>query len=540
MDQTWLNNAVIYGINLSTFQDGNGDGVGDFIGLTSRLSYLADLGINCVWLLPFFVSPHRDNGYDVSDYYNIDPRYGTLDDFRDFVAQATNLGIKVIIELVVHHTSDQHPWFQAARSDRGSRYHDYYIWSDKLPAGPPEESFFPEVESGVWRYDPVAKAYFHHGFYHFQPDLNFANARVRNEVLAICDFWLSFGISGFRLDAAPLIIGRKGLPHTEVINPGQFWQKIRQFINRRHPGAFVLAEADMAIAKINEYVIDGTGVHTLLNFWLNQTLHYALATQNTDPLAATLAELPVPPKGTKYVNFLRNLDELNVKLHVGQLDPSQQNEIYQHLGPSKSMQVYGRGIRRRLAPMLEGDRARLAQAFSLLFAMPGIPLFVYGDELGMGENLDLAERDSVRTPMQWSDQVNGGFTSSLTGPLHHRLVHDPRYHYKNLNAAAQASDPASLLNFVKRLIALRKSQPLIGTEWFAPVKTGHSHVLGLTYVDSHRLIILHNLSPAATDVHLPKLAHGRWTEIFSDNPYPPPDGATVKLGRYGFRWFSNE
>ncbi len=398
MQAQWFKNAVIYGVHVSTFADADGDGVGDLRGLCGQLDYLADLGINCLWILPFYPSSGRDNGYDITNYYEVDRRYGNLDDFRELVAEADQRGIKLMIDLVVHHTSSRHPWFEAARSDRGSRYRDYYIWSDEKPDIPEEKSFFPEVEDSVWHYDTISNSYYRHGFYHFQPDLNFANSDVQDEVFAIVDFWLAMGVSGFRIDASNHLMGRKGLPHTKVADPGAFWRRIREYITGRRADCVLFAEADMDIPAIDSYVLGGQGIHMLLNFWTNQAITYALASGSAEPLMQTLTNLPVMPMGAQYVNFLRNLDELNIE----RLDPAERQLVYQQFAPAKDMQIYGRGIRRRLAPMLGGDQQRIKSAFSLLLAMPGTPMLVYGDEIGMGDNLAMPERDSVRAPMQWS------------------------------------------------------------------------------------------------------------------------------------------
>jgi maltose alpha-D-glucosyltransferase/alpha-amylase len=537
----WYKNAIIYGINLPTFQDSNGDGVGDFRGLTSRLDYLADLGVTCLWLLPFYPSPRRDNGYDVSNYYGIDPKFGTFDDFRDFVKEAHQRALRVVVDLVVHHTSDRHPWFEAARSDRKSRFRDYYIWADKLPKSETEQSFFPEVESGVWRYDALSKSYYHHGFYHYQPDLNFANPRVQHEVYEIVDFWLALGVDGFRLDAANHILGQKGLPHTAVPDPQEFWRRIRQYVDERKPEAVMLAEADMDMTEIDDYIQGGKGIHMLLNFWFNQTISYALATGEVKPLMRVLERLPTMPRGSQYVNFLRNLDELNVVLEKGNLTEAQQQAVYDALGPTEKMQVYGRGIRRRLAPMLGGDEARIKLAFSILFAMPGAPMFAYGDEIGMGDNLEMPERDSVRTPMQWANVEQGGFSLAPSGSILQRFVQDPRYHFSRVNVADQLEDEQSLLNFVKKLIRVRKLCAMIGEMEFVPVASSHGQMLGVRYANGQRLVVLHNLGAEAVTVQLEDtgLLAGL-TEILSDREYARPQAGELELAGYGFRWFSSK
>ena len=543
METKWFKNAVIYGVDIAAFQDADGDGVGDIRGLIERLDYVADLGVNCLWLLPFYPSPWRDNGYDVANYYGVDPRYGTLDDFRDLIQETNQRGIKVMIDLVAHHTSDQHPWFQAARSDPESLYRDYYIWSKKIPKTPTERSFFPEVESGVWRYDPISKSYFRHGFYHFQPDLNFANARVQDEVFAIVDFWMSLGVHAFRIDAANHIMGRKSLPETEVASPSAFWQKLRNYMVSRKPDSVLLAEADMDMSELHDYVLDGNGVHMFLNFWVNQAIMHALATGHSRSLTDMLSRLPPMPTGAQYVNFLRNLDELNLE----RLGDAEQKAVFQEFGYNKHMQIYGRGIRRRLAPMLRGDQDRLKMAFTLLFSMPGTPLVIYGDEIGLGDNLALEERDSVRAPMQWTSDRNGGFSSADTSAILKRAITSPHYHHADLNVQDQTADRQSLLNFIKRLVKLRLVRPIIGNTHARTIPTGQSQVVALAYEDGpRRLFTFHNLSNRPCKIkldspeqlplaqQLPDLK-----EIWRNRRYKKPD-AELDLSSYGWRWFANE
>ncbi len=536
MKQLWYKNAVIYAVDVSTFQDSNDDGIGDFPGLTKRLDHLAYMGVDCIWVLPFFPSPRRDNGYDVTNYVDIDPRFGTFDDFRKFIKRADELEIRVLIDLVVHHTSDRHPWFEAARSDRTSKYRDYYIWSDDLPSIKTEKSFFPEVESGVWRYDPISESYYRHGFYHFQPDLNFANPHVRQEVFNIVDFWLSYGISGFRIDAANWIMGLKGLPGTEVKDPGAFWKKIHDFIRKRREDAALLVEADMEKEEIPSFVLGGKGVQMLKNFWGNQTMLYALASEKAQPLLDTLNELPVMPTESQYVNFLRNLDEANIE----RLTTEEQDVVYRKFGAKKTMQVYGRGIRRRLAPMLKGNIKQLKMAHSLLFSMPGAPLIPYGDEIGMGDNLKLQERDAVRVPMQWANEPYGGFSTTDVCDIVDRRVREKQFHYRRVNVAAQKNDSDSLLNCIKKLIELRKKYPIVGASNFEALVTDRPDVVALKVENGNaRFISFHNLSSKACIAKLKIPAHLKGLkEVMSDSEYEAPSDG-LRLEAYGWRWFTD-
>jgi len=534
MNGHWFTNAIIYGVNIPSFQDSNGDGFGDLTGVTNRLDYLAELGVNCLWLLPFYASPRRDNGYDVSNYYAVDPRLGTIDDFRNLADRARELGIRIIVDLVVHHTSDRHPWFEAAKSDRKSAFRDYYVWSDHRPeTGPGEQPAFPGAEDSVWHYEPMSRSYYHHAFYHFQPDLNFANTRVQEEVLRIMDFWLAMGVSGFRLDAAPLIIGRKGLPGTEI-EPHHFWNRIRAWLNHRQPDAVMLAEANIPMTEIENYINSGHGIHMLLNFWSNRAMVSALASHTSLPLTSILDALPVLPGASHYVNFWRNLDELNLE----HLPESEAAVVYREFGPDPEMQIYNRGLRRRLAPILGGDQARLRLAYSLLFAMPGVPMLVYGDEIGMGENLALEERDSVRTPMQWDTTAQAGFSIAGSSSIIHRLITTGAYGFERVNVTAQRTDPNSLWHFLRVLISTRKRHEVIGTEAFTPLEVTDPAIVGIRYHNAHTLIILHNLSDHPVTAQLPGHSNlRRFKEILTDHHYDPPKSDEVKLGRYGFRWF---
>jgi maltose alpha-D-glucosyltransferase/alpha-amylase len=370
----WYENATFYAIDMEAFADGNGDGIGDFAGLTDRLDYLEGLGVDCLWLLPFYLSPNRDNGYDVADYYGVDDRHGTLGEFVEFVREADRRGIRVIVDLVVNHTSDQHPWFQQARSDPDSEYRDYYVWREDPPDDPDPHRgpVFPGEEDAVWSYDEEAEAFYYHRFYHFQPDLNTANPDVREEIRKIMGFWLQLGVSGFRVDAATLMIDNKGgLESTKLEDPHGVLKDMRHFVERR-----------------------GDEMNVLLNFLLDAYLVLALAEQEAEPIRKVLDLLPDPPAECQWANFLRNYDELN----VGRLPPEDQQNVFEAFAPDEEMRIYGRGIRRRLASMLEGDRDRIELAYSLLFSLPGTPLLIYGDEIGMGDDLSLPGRGAGSDP----------------------------------------------------------------------------------------------------------------------------------------------
>ncbi|MBI3967644.1 MAG: alpha-amylase family protein, partial [Chloroflexi bacterium] len=407
-DPLWYKNAVFYEVDVEMFYDSNGDGVGDLQGLIRRLDYVVDLGVTCLWLSPFYVSPNRDNGYDIVDYCAVDPRLGTLDDFAALVRAAESRGLRVITDLVVNHTSNQHPWFQSARRDLHSPYREYYVWTKNPPPPDPDlKLLFPGVENTTWCYDEVVDAFYWHRFYHHEPDLNNANPSVREEIQKIMGFWLDRGSSGFRVDAAPFMIRKKGIEGTTLDDPHLILREMRAFLSSRRADAVLMAEADGDPNELAAYFGAADEMHLLLNFWLDNFAFLALAREQAEPLSNGLRRLPDKPFAGQWANFLRNLDELDLE----RLTDSERAEVFRAFAAKARMQIYGRGTRRRLAPMLT-DRRRLELAFSLLFTLPGSPVVVYGDEIGLGEDLSLEERNSVRTPMQWSAERNAGFSTA--------------------------------------------------------------------------------------------------------------------------------
>lgn len=404
IDDLWYKNAVFYALDVRTFLDANGDGIGDFEGLSRSLGYLSGLGVTALWLLPFQPSPRRDDGYDISNYYDVDPALGTLGDFVDFTQEAKKNGIRVLIDLVVNHTSDQHPWFKSACKGPGAPKHDWYTWSKRKPKDADQGVVFPGDQRTTWSYHPKAKAYYFHRFYSFQPDLNVSNPQVLVEIQRIAGFWLQLGVSGFRVDAVPFLIQREGPrgPHPEQF---EILQELRRFLQWRTGDAILLAEANVAPSQDQAYFGDEADrMHMLFNFQVNQALFHALATGDPALLCRALEKTRLDQEMSQWANFLRNHDELD----LGRLSDAQREQVFEVFGPEKSMQLYERGIRRRLAPMLSGDRRRLELAYSLMFTLPGTPVLRYGDELGMGDDLSLPDRQAVRTAMQWSDDRHGG------------------------------------------------------------------------------------------------------------------------------------
>ncbi|MGO7789973.1 alpha-amylase family protein [Rhizobium ruizarguesonis] len=538
INDLWYKNAVIYCLSVETFMDANGDGVGDFQGLMRRLDYLSGLGVTAIWLMPFQASPGRDDGYDVSDYYNVDPRYGSLGDFVEFTHGARQRGIRVLIDLVINHTSRDHPWFQDARSDPRSHYRDWYVWSEKKPANADQGMVFPGVQKTTWTYDDKAKAYYFHRFYDHQPDLNTSHPEVQAEILKIMGFWIQLGVSGFRMDAAPFIIATKGADVVKPVEQFDMLRKFREFLQWRLGDSIVLAEANILPKDNFEYFgDDGDRMQMMFNFQVNQALFYAFASADTRPLKKAMEATKPRPATAQWGLFLRNHDELD----LGRLTDKQRGAVFAALGPEKDMQLYDRGIRRRLAPMLGGDRRRIEMAYSLLFSLPGTPVIRYGDEIGMGDDLNLPERDCARTPMQWSTEAEGGFTKSkkLVSPV----IKDGPYGFQHVNVAEQRRDPNSLLNWTERMIRMRKEAPEIGWGDFSVIDTGDDGVLALRYDwRGNSVLILHNLHVQPAEVTFdPDIGEdGRQLIDIADGASSKADEKgfhTVMLDAYGYRWY---
>jgi maltose alpha-D-glucosyltransferase/alpha-amylase len=493
----WYKNAVVYCLHVGTFMDSNADGIGDFEGLTRRLDYLAGLGVTCLWLMPFQGSPRKDDGYDITDYYSVDPCFGTLGDFVQFTNEAHQRGIRVIIDLVVNHTSNQHPWFLDARKSKTSKYRDFYVWSEKRPKNWNKGMVFPGVQKSTWTRDERAGAYYFHRFYDFQPDLNTSNPAVQEEIRKVMGFWLELGVSGFRMDAMPFIIETKTADkrHHEQY---EMLRDIREFLQWRRGDAMILAEANVPPdANLEYFGDDGDRLHMMFNFHVNQHLFYALASGDARPLAKAVEQTRGRPASAQWANFLRNHDEVD----LGRLTEEQRQKVFAEMGPEPSMQLYERGIRRRLAPMLNGDRRRLELAYSLLFTLPGTPVLRYGDELGMGDDLRLKERNCGRTPMQWSTEVHAGFSRAKKTVL--PVISKGPYGYDKVNAAAQRRDPQSLLNWTERIIRMRKEVPELGWGDFEILDAKKKGVLAMRYRwRNNSVVTLHNLTGDAVEIEL--------------------------------------
>jgi maltose alpha-D-glucosyltransferase/alpha-amylase len=535
IDDLWYKNAVIYNLNVGTFMDSNGDGIGDFEGLSRRLDYLSGLGITCIWLQPFQPSPNRDNGYDISDYYGVDPRHGSSGDFVEFANQAKQRGIRIIVDLVVNHTSDQHPWFQAARSDKDSRYRHWYTWSKKRPQNYRKGVVFPGVQKSIWTYDKTAREWYYHRFYDFQPDLDTENLEVRTEIQRIMGYWLELGVSGFRVDAVPFVIESSN-PNTKRILHYEYLSEFRDFLQWREGDGILLGEANVVPGDDMGFFGERDDrMHMMFNFFVNQRLFYALATADTRPLARALEATQAIPQYAQWASFLRNHDELD----LGRLSPDQRHAVYRKFAPEKSMQLYGRGIRRRLAPML-GNRPQLELAYSLMFSLPGTPVIRYGDEIGMGDDLQLPERNSVRTPMQWSDEPHGGFSNARKTTL--PVISKGPYGYLRVNVESQRRDINSLLNWTERMIRLRKECPEFGWGTYSVLKTGAASVLGLHFSwRNNALVTLHNFheKPCTVTLHVPGKEGSRLTNLLAgEHSQAEGDGKhKIVLEGYGYAWY---
>jgi trehalose synthase len=535
----WWKNAVIYCVDVEIFLDSNGDGVGDFRGLISQIDYLAGLGITCLWLMPFYPSPNRDDGYDVSDYYGVDPRLGNLGEFVDLVRTAGDRGIKVIIDLVLNHTSDEHPWFQSALEGRDSPHRSYYVWRDE-PSEDPKGISFPGTETSNWQQDKRSGQYYLHRFYRFQPDLNVSDPDVRDELTRVAGFWLQLGVVGFRLDAVPFLLELDGIADPEMEDPHSWLRSLRAFATRRRGETVLLGEVNAGLKDLGRFFGDETGNQLGMQFafLLNQNLWLALAREDAEPLESCIQSLPDAPPDNAWATFLRNHDELS----LDKLTTTQREEVFAAFGPSEGMQLYGHGLRRRAAAMLGGDGPRLRMAWSLMLSLPGTPVLFMGDEIGMGENLDIPDRLSVRVPMQWSDAPNGGFSTADPD----QLVRPPtsgKLGSKHVNVAVQRREPDSLLNWMERMIRRRKETPEFGWGSSTLIETGSPALF------AHRcdwtgstVVAVHNLSgdkqSATLDLETGKGEKVEIDDILYERKHRPKRDGTldVELDGYGYLW----
>ncbi len=534
----WWRDAVIYQLHPKSFMDSNDDGIGDFPGLISKLDYIASLGVDVLWLLPFYPSPLRDDGYDISDYTGVNPDYGKLSDFRRFVAEAHARGLKVVTELVVNHTSSDHPWFQEARrAPPGSRARDMYVWSDDDRKYAGTRIIFCDTETSNWTWDPVAKAYYWHRFYSHQPDLNFDNPRVVATVLRVMRFWLDMGVDGLRLDAVPYLIEREGTSNENLPETHAILKRIRTELDRRYPNRMLLAEANMWPEDVQQYFGQGDECHMCFHFPLMPRMYMAVAQEDRFPITDILRQTPDIPEGCQWAIFLRNHDELTLEM----VTDSERDALWNIYAADKRARI-NLGIRRRLAPLMERDHRRIELMNGLLLSMPGTPVIYYGDEIGMGDNVYLRDRDGVRTPMQWSPDRNGGFSKADPAALVLPPIQDPLYGYQAVNVESQLRDPSSLLNWTRRMLAVRKRTKAFGRGAMRLLYPGNRKVLAyLREYDGDVVLCVFNLSRAAQPVELDlsELAGRVPVEMLGGTAFPPIGALPylLTLPPYAFHWF---
>ena len=542
----WWRVASIYCVDVEKYADSDGDGVGDFRGLTERLEHLDRLGVNCIWLMPFYPTAQRDDGYDITDYYSVDPRLGTLGDFVEFVRTARHHGMRVIADLVVNHTSDQHPWFQASKSSRDNPFRDWYVWRDRPPADGPQGVVFPGSQRGVWTRHRGTGQYYLHRFYPHQPDLNVTNPEVRDEIARVIGFWMELGLCGFRVDAVPFLLETDGtVDPSGLADPHDFLRDLRAFMHRRNGESVLLGEVNLPYNETMRFFGDGDELTMCFDFIGMQAMYLALARGEASPLAHSLTDRPAAPQDGQWATFVRNHDELT----LDKLTRSEREEVFAAFGPDPDMQIFDRGLRRRLPPMLAGDRDRIRMVYSLLYSLPGTPVLFYGEEIGMGENLDVPGRMAVRTPMQWAPGATAGFTDAaprmIVAP-----VPDGEFGPDRVSVADQLDDPDSLLSWFEMLNRRFRENPVLGLGEVTVLDVDEHAVLAhQVAADGDLVVALHNFSdrPVTVCVALPDVDDGAELCDLLHRGAGTPEALSVsagrleiELGRYGCRWLARK
>jgi maltose alpha-D-glucosyltransferase/alpha-amylase len=534
----WFKRAVFYEIHVRGFYDANGDGIGDFRGLTEKLDYLQWLGIDCIWLLPFYESPLRDGGYDISDFTKVHPDYGTVDDVKELIDAAHARQIRVIADLVINHTSIDHPWFQRARqAPPGSSERNWYVWSDTDHRYQDARIIFVDTESSNWTWDPVAGQYYWHRFFSHQPDLNYENPDVRETMLDVLRFWLDLGLDGFRLDAVPYLFEREHTNCENLPETHRYLKRVRREIDERYPDRVLLAEANQWPADVVEYFGNGDECHMAFQFPVMPRMFMALRREESNPVYEVLENTPQIPENSQWGLFLRNHDELTLEM----VTDEERDYMYSEYAKDPRMKL-NLGIRRRLAPLLDNGRDEIQLMHAVLFSLPGSPVLYYGDEIGMGDNVFLGDRDGVRTPMQWSGDRNGGFSRADFAQLYAPSLMDPVYGFQAVNIEAQLRTPTSLLRWLHRLVALRKEHPVFGFGTFEPIETTNPRVFAhLRQFEDDLVLCVHNFARSAQAVELDLRAHeGRHpVELFGRARFPRIGELPylLTLGARGFYWF---
>ncbi len=533
----WYKDAVIYQLHVRTFCDSDGNGSGDFRGLTNKLDYLKELGVNALWLLPFYPSPLRDDGYDIADYTSVNPSYGTIEDFKTFLDAAHSRGIRVITEVVVNHTSDQHPWFQESRSSRDNPKRDWYVWSDTDTRYQGVRIIFVDTEMSNWAWDPISKSYYWHRFFSHQPDLNFDNPAVREAVWDVMRFWLDMGVDGFRLDAVPYLVERDGTSCENLPETHGVIRELRQRLDQHYPGKMLLAEANQWPADVRAYFGEGDEFHMAFHFPLMPRMFMAVKLEDRKPIIEILEQTPQIPENCQWCIFLRNHDELTLEM----VTDIERDYMYDSFANDKAMRI-NLGIRRRLAPMMENDRRRIELLNGLLLSMPGTPIIYYGDEIGMGDNIYLGDRNGVRTPMQWNGGWNAGFSSSDPERLYSPLISNPVYGYQAVNVDSQRRSEHSLLSWTKSVIRTRNSSKVFSRgsiEFLNPLN--HRVLAYVRQLGEEKVLVVNNLASSAQAVELNLQAYKGYIpiEMFGRNLFPRIGDLPylLTLGPYQFYWF---
>ena len=536
-DGLWYKDAIIYQVHVRTFRDSNGDGIGDFRGLAEKLDYLQELGITALWLMPFFPSPLRDDGYDIADYRSVHPSYGTLDDFKSFLAAAHERGIRVIVEMVLNHTSDQHPWFQESRSSRDNPRRDWYVWSDTDAKYKGVRIIFLDTETSNWARDPVSKSYYWHRFFSHQPDLNYDNPEVREEMWSVMQFWLEMGVDGFRLDAVPYLIEREGtscenLPETHAV-----LKELRSRVDKHFPGRMLLAEANQWPADLRPYFGNGDEFHMAFHFPVMPRMFMSVQLEDRKPIMDILQQTPAIPDQCQWCLFLRNHDELTLEM----VTDIERDYMYDTYAGDKAMRL-NLGIRRRLAPLLDNDRRRVELMTGMLMSLPGTPIIYYGDEIGMGDNVHLGDRNGVRTPMQWDGGWNAGFSAADPENLYSPLILNPVYGYTAVNVYSQKRSGHSLLAWMKRIISARKSTQVFGRGSIEFLHPANHRVLAyVRQLKNETVLVVNNLSSSAQAVELDlrRYKGNILVEMFGRNIFPRIGELPylLTMGPYQFFWF---
>jgi len=533
----WYKDAIIYQVHVRTFHDSNGDGIGDFQGLEAKLDYLQELGISAIWLMPFFPSPLRDDGYDIADYNAVHSSYGTLQDFRKFLGSAHDRGIRIIIEMVLNHTSDQHTWFQESRSSQENPRRDWYVWSDTDTRYKGARIIFLDTETSNWAWDPISKSFYWHRFFSHQPDLNYDNPAVREQMWEVMRFWLEMGVDAFRLDAVPYLVEREGTNCENLPETHDFLRELRRKLDEGFPGRMLLAEANQWPADLRPYFGDGDEFHMAFHFPLMPRMFMGLKLEDRKPITEILQQTPEIPASCQWSLFLRNHDELTLEM----VTDLERDYMYDTYAKSKTMRL-NLGIRRRLAPLLDNDRRRMELMNGMLMSLPGTPIIYYGDEIGMGDNINLGDRNGVRTPMQWNGETNGGFSIAAPERLYAPLIQDPVYGYPAVNVLRQRASEHSLFNWMQRIIAVRRSTGVFGRgsiEFLYPAN--HRILAYVRRLGNETILVVNNLSSTAQAVELDlrRYKGNIPIEMFGRNMFPRVGDLPylLTLGPYQFYWF---